>query len=83
MSARQAEKAMNEVLRDFHLVDIPKYELVKEALQKMLYVADFLEDDLVKALINFCETDVLDMTKVRRGFMSFGEGTTFILLCLL
>lgn len=34
MSARQAEKAMNEVLRDFHLVDIPKYELVKEALQK-------------------------------------------------
>ena len=67
MSARQAEKAMNEVLRDFHLVDIPKYELVKEALQKMLYVTDLLEDDLVKALINFCETDILYMTKVRRA----------------
>lgn len=67
MSARQAEKAMNEVLRDFHLVDIPKYELVKEALQKMLYTTDFLENDLVKAFIGFCETGVLDMTKVKRS----------------
>ena len=67
MNTRQAEKAMNEVLRDFHLVDIPKYELVKEALQKMLYVTDFIEYDLVKAFISFCETGILDMTKVRRA----------------
>ena len=33
----------------------------------MLYVTDLLEDDFVKALINFCETDILDMTKVRRA----------------
>ena len=31
MNTRQAEKAMNEILRDFNLQDIAKYELVKEA----------------------------------------------------
>lgn len=67
MNARQAEKAMNEVLRDFHLQDIAKYELIKEALQKMLYTTDFIESDLVKALIDFCKTDFLDMTKVRHA----------------
>ena len=64
MNTRQAEKAMNEVLRDFNLQDIAKYELVKEALQKMLYTTDFLENDLVKAFIEFCKTGILDMTKV-------------------
>lgn len=67
MNARQAEKAMNEVLRDYHLQDIAKYELIKEALQKMLYTTDFIESDLVKALIDFCNTDILDMTKVRHA----------------
>lgn len=64
MSARDAEKAMDEVLRDFHLQDVSKYELVKEALQKMLYTTDFIENDLVKAFIDFCKTGILDMTKV-------------------
>lgn len=64
MNTRQAEKAMNEVLRDFNLQDIAKYEIVKEALQKMLYTTDFLENDLVKAFIKFCKTGILDMTKV-------------------
>lgn len=64
MNTRQAEKAMNEVLRDFNLQDIAKYEIVKEALQKMLYTTDFLENDLVKAFIEFCKTGILDMTKV-------------------
>lgn len=67
MNTRQAEKAMNEVLRDFHFQDIAKYELIKEALQKMLYTTDFIESDLVKALIVFCKTDILDMTKVRHA----------------
>ena len=67
MNTRQAEKAMNEVLRDFNLQDIAKYELVKEALQKMLYTTDFIENDLVKAFISFCKTGVLDMTKVRHA----------------
>ena len=49
MNTRQAEKAMNEVLRDFNLQDIAKYELVKEALQKMLYTTDIIENELVKA----------------------------------
>ena len=64
MNTRQAEKAMNEVLRDFNLQDIAKYELVKKALQKMLYTTDFIENDLVKAFIEFCKTGILDMTKV-------------------
>lgn len=64
MNTRQAEKAMNEVLRDFNLQDIAKYEIVKEALQKMLYTTDFIENDLVKAFIEFCKTGILDMTKV-------------------
>lgn len=67
MNTRQAEKAMNEVLRDYHLQDIAKYELIKEALQKMLYTTDFIESDLVKALIDFCKTDILNMTKVRHA----------------
>lgn len=67
MNTRQAEKAMNEVLRDFNLQDIAKYELVKEALQKMLYTTDFIENDLVKAFISFFKTGVLDMTKVRHA----------------
>lgn len=65
MNARQAEKAINEVLRDFHLANNAKYELVAEALQKMLYTTNFIEDDLVKAFIEFCKTDVLDMIVVR------------------
>ena len=67
MNTRQAEKAMNEVLRDFNLQDIAKYELVKEALQKMLYTTDFIENDLVKAFIEFCKTGILDMTKVNHA----------------
>ena len=67
MNTRQAEKAMNEVLRDFNLQDIEKYELVKEELQKMLYTTDFIENDLVKAFISFRKTGVLDMTKVRHA----------------
>ena len=67
MNTRQAEKAMNEVLRDFNLQDIAKYEIVKEALQKMLYTTDFIENDLVKAFIEFCKTGILDMTKVNHA----------------
>lgn len=67
MNARQAEKAINEVLRDFHLTNNAKYELVAEALQKVLYTTDFIEDDIVKAFIEFCKTDILDMTKVKRA----------------
>lgn len=67
MNTRQAEKAMNEVLRDFNLQDIAKYEIVKEALQKMLYTTDFIEDDIVKAFIEFCKTGILDMTKVNHA----------------
>lgn len=33
----------------------------------MLYTTDFIESDLVKALIDFCKTDFLDMTKVRHA----------------
>lgn len=67
MNTRQAEKAMNEVLRDFNLQDIAKYKIVKEALQKMLYTTDFIENDLVKAFIEFCKTGILDMTKVNHA----------------
>lgn len=76
MNTRQAEKAMNEVLRDFNLQDIAKYELVKEALQKMLYTTDFIENDLVKAFISFCKTGVLDMTKVRHALQAVTQHTS-------
>ena len=66
MNARQAEKAIKEVLRDFVTND-KLHKSVAQGVITMLYTTDFLENDLVKAFIGFCETGVLDMTKVKRA----------------
>ena len=66
MNTRQAEKALKEVLTDFHVVNDALHKSVAQGVITMLYTTDFLENDLVKALIGFCETGVLDMTKVKR-----------------
>ena len=67
MNTRQAEKAIKEVLRDFHLINSELHKSVAQGVITMLYTTDFLENDLVKAFIRFCETGVLDMTKVKRS----------------
>lgn len=67
MNAKQAEKAIKEVLRDFHVTNDELHKSVAQGVITMLYTTNFLENDLVKALINFCETDILDMTKVKRA----------------
>ena len=67
MNTRQAEKAIKEVLRDFHLINSELHKSVAQGVITMLYTTDFLENDLVKAFIGSCETGVLDMTKVKRS----------------
>ena len=67
MNTMQAEKAIKEVLRDFHVTNSNLHKSVAQGVVTMLYTTDFIENDLVKAFISFCETGVLDMTKVRRA----------------
>ena len=67
MNTLQAEKAIKEVLRDFHVANSNLHKSVAQGVITMLYTTDFIENDLVKAFISFCETGVLDMTKVRRA----------------
>lgn len=67
MTAIQAEKSINEVLRDFHLTNSEKHKSVSQGVITMLYTTDFIECDLVKAFIEFCKTGILDMTKVKRA----------------
>ena len=51
MNTRQAEKAIKEVLRDFHLINSELHKSVAQGVITMLYTTDFLENDLVKAFI--------------------------------
>ena len=67
MNTRQAEKAIKEVLRDFHVVNDELHKSVAQGVITMLYTTDFLENDLVKAFIEFCKTGILDMTKVNHA----------------
>ena len=67
MNTRQAEKAIREVLRDFHLINSELHKSVAQGVIAMLYTTDFIENDLVKAFIEFCKTGILDMTKVNHA----------------
>ena len=67
MNTIQAENAIKEVLRDFHVVNDELHKSVAQGVITMIYTTDFLDNDLVKAFIGFCETGVLDMTKVKRS----------------
>ena len=67
MNAIQAEKAIKEVLRDFHVINSELHKSVAQGVITMLYTTDFIENDIVRAFIDFCKTGILDMTKVRHA----------------
>ena len=59
MSARQAEKAMNEILRDLHRQNDADYVSIRNWLCTLMYTTGLYEDDAVRFFKQFCEFGTL------------------------
>ena len=61
MTGLQLEKALNEVLRDYHKSDDKNAIIIKDTIVSWYYTTLITDEKCVELLVNFCTTGTMNL----------------------